>query len=68
MNFESNNSNDGTQVIVAILNDDTGTWNYLTFDTREEARQAINKARNEGKAAVFYKDENSDDNSVPPEL
>lgn len=68
MNSESNNSNDGTQVIVAILNDDTGTWNYLTFDTREEARQAINKARNEGKAAVFYKDENSDDNSVPPEL
>ncbi len=68
MNSESNNSNDGTQVIVAILNDDTGTWNYLTFDKREEARQAINKARNEGKAAVFYKDENSDDNSVPPEL
>ncbi|ACB50079.1 hypothetical protein cce_0728 [Crocosphaera subtropica ATCC 51142] len=68
MNSEASSSNEEKKVIVAILNDTTERWDYLTFDTREEARQAINKARNEGKAAVFYKDENSDDQSAPPEL
>ncbi len=48
-------SNDwkNTFTTVAIANQD-GSWQYITFNTWEEAREAINAARREGKAAVFY--------------
>lgn len=40
-----------TRVAIA---DAEGKWQYFIFDTWEEAREAVNKARGEGKAAVFY--------------
>lgn len=48
--------NDWTQkeTTIAIANDDTGEWEFLSFPSWEEARQAVNAARSEGKAAVFY--------------
>ena len=39
---------------IAIFDQDVKGWQYLTFDTWEEARDAVNAARREGKAAVFY--------------
>jgi len=40
-----------TVVAIAISENE---WQYLTFNTWEEAREAVNAARSEGKAAVFY--------------
>lgn len=31
-----------------------GKWQYLRFSNWADARAAVNKAREEGKAAVFY--------------
>ncbi|MEH2088393.1 hypothetical protein [Nostoc sp.] len=42
------------ETTIAIVNDKTGEWLFLTFLSWEEARQAVNAARSEGKAAVFY--------------
>ena len=42
------------ETTIAIANDKTGEWLFLTFPSWEEARQAVNAARSEGKAAVFY--------------
>ena len=39
---------------IAIFDQDVKGWQYLTFDTWEEARDAVNAARREGKAVVFY--------------
>ncbi|MBD2386763.1 hypothetical protein [Cylindrospermum sp. FACHB-282] len=50
---------------IAIANDDIGEWHFLTLPSWEEARQAVNAARSEGKAAVFY---DGDTLPVPPEL
>ncbi|AFZ26891.1 hypothetical protein Cylst_4835 [Cylindrospermum stagnale PCC 7417] len=59
--------NDWTQqkTTIAIANDDIGEWHFLTFPSWDEARQAINAARSEGKAAVFYDGATL---PVPPEL
>lgn len=42
------------ETTIAIANDETGEWEFLTFPSWEEARQAVNSARTEGKAGVFY--------------
>lgn len=34
------------------VSDEEGKWQYYTFDTWDEAREAVNKTREEGKAAV----------------
>lgn len=61
---QSNSQDEPTEITtIAILDDETGKWNYITFDTREQARQAVNEARSQGKAAVFY----SNEQSIPPE-
>jgi hypothetical protein len=39
---------------IAIFDKEKGEWQYSIFDTWEEAREAINAARREGKPAVFY--------------
>jgi hypothetical protein len=39
---------------IAIFDTNVQEWQYSIFDTWEEAREAINAARREGKAAVFY--------------
>jgi hypothetical protein len=39
---------------IAIFDTNVQEWQYFIFDTWEEAREAINAARREGKAAVFY--------------
>lgn len=39
---------------IAIADPDSGDWQYLTFPTWNEAREAINTARQQGKQAVFY--------------
>ena len=41
-------------ITIAIADDKTGEWEYLTFATWDEARDAVNAARADGKAAVFY--------------
>jgi len=41
------------RVVIAIAISEN-EWQYLTFNTWEEAREAVNAARAEGKAAVFY--------------
>lgn len=41
------------EAIVAVT-DSNGEWQYLTFPTWAEAREAVNDARSKGKAAVFY--------------
>jgi len=41
----------GAVVAIAISENE---WQYLTFNTWKEAREAVNAARAEGKAAVFY--------------
>ena len=61
---EDNQDKQKAITTIAILDDKTGKWEYITFDTREEARQAVNEARKQGKASVFY----SDEQSIPPEL
>ena len=38
---------------IAIANE-KGEWEYFTFLTWEEAREAVNVAREQGKRAVFY--------------
>ncbi len=50
---------------IAIANDDTGGWEFLSFPLWEEAGQAVNAARSERKAAVFYDGATL---PVPPEL
>jgi len=52
------------EIVIAIAKDDTGEWEYISFETKEEARKAINEARSQGKAAVFYSGGNDD---IPPE-
>ena len=42
------------ETTIAIADEDTGEWQFLTFPTWEEARLAVNPARSEGKAAVFF--------------
>lgn len=42
------------ETVIAIFNKESKEWQYATFDTWEEAREVINSARKEGKAAVFY--------------
>ncbi|MEH1906302.1 MAG: hypothetical protein V7L05_32235 [Nostoc sp.] len=42
------------ETTIAIANDKTGQWLFLTFPSWEEARQAVNAGRSEGKAAVLY--------------
>lgn len=46
---------------IAIFDEQAGEWKYSIFDRWEEAREAVNVARREGKAAVFY------DGATPPE-
>lgn len=41
------------ETIVAIVNAE-GKWQYSSFSNWADARAAVNKAREEGKAAVFY--------------
>jgi len=41
------------QTKIAVLNSDE-QWQILSFETWDEARDAVNKAREEGKSAVFY--------------
>lgn len=49
---ESGWKNQDTEI--AIFDKENGEWQYSIFDTWEEAREAINTARREGKQAVFY--------------
>lgn len=42
------------QTKIAIADSESGDWQYLTFPTWNEAREAINTARQQGKQAVFY--------------
>lgn len=42
------------QSTIAIAGDKPGEWQFLTFPTWEDARIAVNRARSQGKAAVFY--------------
>jgi hypothetical protein len=42
------------QTTIAIADPLSGDWQYLTFPTWNEARDAINTARQQGKQAVFY--------------
>ncbi|MGG6266286.1 hypothetical protein ACQ4M3_08945 [Leptolyngbya sp. AN03gr2] len=51
--------NQGTTI--AIFSKKKGEWEYSTFDNWEKAREAVNAARREGKAAVFH------DGATPPE-
>jgi hypothetical protein len=53
------------ETTIAIANDKTGESLFLTFPSWEEARQAVNAARSQGKAAVFY---NGATIPKPPEL
>ena len=46
---------------IAIFDEEKGKWEYFTLESWEEAREAVNAARREGKAAVFY------DGSTPQE-
>ena len=39
---------------IAIYDDEAKSWQYATFDSWEEAREAVNAAREKGKAAVFF--------------
>jgi len=39
---------------IAVFDATVQKWQYFIFDTWEEARDVINAARKEGKAAVFY--------------
>lgn len=39
---------------IAIFDSEKGEWQYSIFDNWNEAREVVNAARNEGKAAVFY--------------
>lgn len=39
---------------IAIFDTESIKWQFLTFDTWDEARQAVNSARSNGRAAVFY--------------
>lgn len=50
---------------IAILDDNTGKWEFFTFPSWDEARLAVNAARNQGKAAVVYDGATP---PVPPEL
>ncbi len=42
------------ETTIAIADENNREWHFLTFPTWEEARQAVNVAIREGKAAVFY--------------
>ncbi|MEA5550792.1 hypothetical protein VB713_07355 [Anabaena cylindrica UHCC 0172] len=42
------------ETTIAVANDNTGEWEFLSFPSWEEARQAVNATRSEDKAAVFY--------------
>lgn len=42
------------QTTIAIANDNNGEWEFLSLPSWEEARQTVNAAKSEGKAAVFY--------------
>ncbi|HEY9710931.1 MAG TPA: hypothetical protein V6D48_22175, partial [Oculatellaceae cyanobacterium] len=42
------------QSVIAIAGDKPGEWQFFTFPTWEDARIAVNAARSQGKAAVFY--------------
>jgi hypothetical protein len=42
------------EIRIAIAEPGSDKWQYLTFPTWNEARDAINKARRQGKQAVFY--------------
>lgn len=42
------------ETTIAIFNKEKGVWEYSTFDSWDEAREAVNTARKEGRAAVFY--------------
>lgn len=59
--------NDWTQqeTTIAITNDDTGEWEFLSFPSWEDAIQAVNAARSQGKAAVIY---DGGTLPLPPEL
>lgn len=39
---------------IAIFDSENEEWQYSIFDNWDEARKAVNAARKEGKAAVFY--------------
>ena len=45
--------NRNRSTIIAIATEE-GKWKYYSFSTHDEAREAVNQARREGKAAVFY--------------
>lgn len=50
----NNSSWKNQETRIAIFSEEDKEWQYSIFDTWEEAREAINAARREGKAAVFY--------------
>lgn len=62
-NKGDNQKQDG--IVIAILNDETEEWEFTSFETRDEARQAVNEARRQGKAAVFY---SGVEGELPPEF
>lgn len=39
---------------IAIRNRDSERWEYQTFESWNEARQALNRAREQGKVAIVY--------------
>ncbi|MBD2771666.1 hypothetical protein [Iningainema tapete] len=58
------------ETTIAITYEKTGEWQFFTFPTWEEARLAVNAARREGKAAVFYDGATlaePPESSMPPE-
>ncbi len=42
------------EAATVAITDAKGKWQHFTFSTWEEAREAVNTARSQGKAAVFY--------------
>lgn len=61
-NIRNMKDNDWKQqaTVIAILDDNIGQWEFFTFPNWEKARLAVNAARSQGKAAVFY------DGATPP--
>ena len=47
-------SEDKNRITTIAIADELGKWQYYSFSTWDEAREAVNQARREGKAAVFY--------------
>lgn len=64
---DSDRSDDWKQqeTVIAIEGENLGEWNYSTYPNWDEAMEAVNVARRQGKAAVIYSGATP---PVPPEL